>query len=82
MRAAAFDDAIRLQREVVRIEKLALDAGTGVQTDYFAAQAELLRMRSAAVNARALVTQARVEIARLSGELTPDWITINIERIP
>jgi outer membrane protein TolC len=51
-RRSALADAASQSEEVVRIERLALDAGAGVQTDYLAADAELLRVRAALTDAR------------------------------
>lgn len=81
-RASSLDEAATQQQEVVRIEKLSLDTGTGVQTDYLNAEAELFRFRAAATQARAAEMQARAELARLAGTLSPQWITTNLERIP
>lgn len=81
-RVIALIDAARQQQEVVRIEKLSLDTGTGIQTDYLDAEAELFRYRASATQARAAEMQARAELARLAGTLSPQWITTNLERIP
>ena len=78
-RATALEGALAQATEVVRIEKLALDEGAGVQTDYLAAEAELLRMRSALTDARYAVLLARVELARVTGELGSDWLRTNLE---
>jgi outer membrane protein TolC len=78
-RVAAMARAERHQAEVVRIEKLSLEAGLGTQTDYLRAEAELLRARSALVEARHGEILARIELARVLGELTPDWLAENLE---
>jgi outer membrane protein len=65
--------------EVARIEKLALDAGAGVQTDYVSAEAALLRARAALTEARFAEVVAWVELARALGVLTPSWIEQNVE---
>lgn len=78
-RAEALHAATIQAAEVVRIERLALDAGAGVQTDYLAAEAELLRVRAARSAARAAELGARVELARITGELSMEWLEHNLE---
>lgn len=78
-RAEALRAATMQAEEVVRIERLALDAGAGVQTDYLAAEAELLRVRAAWSAARAAELAARVELARITGELSIEWLEQNLE---
>lgn len=68
-RTAALATAARHHEEVVRIERLALDAGAGTQTDWLAAEAALLTARSAWIEARHAEVAARLELARLSGTL-------------
>jgi outer membrane protein len=65
--------------EVARIEALALDAGAGVQTDFLRAQAELFQARAALAQARHGEILARIELARVAGELSLDWIQDNME---
>ncbi|MGH7445044.1 MAG: TolC family protein [Longimicrobiales bacterium] len=77
-RATAFDAALTAQEEVVRIERLALVEGAGTQTDYLAAEAELLRTRAALTEASHAAIAARIEIARITGELTPAWLADNL----
>jgi outer membrane protein TolC len=64
--------------EVARIEKLALDAGSGVQTDYMTAEAQLLGVRASLTEARTAEAGARIELARVSGELSEDWLKSNL----
>jgi outer membrane protein len=78
-RGAAWRSAVAQTEEVVRIERLALDTGAGVQTDWLAAQSELLRARASLTEARYDELVARVELARVMGELTMSWITNNVE---
>lgn len=78
-RADAWRAAVEQNAEVVRIERLALDAGAGVQTDYLNAEADLLRARAALVQAQAAELNARIELARLSGALSLEWIAENVE---
>lgn len=78
-RAEALRAGAQQADEVVRIERLALEAGAGVQTDYLTAEAELLRVRAAWSAARAAEIGARVELARIVGELSIDWLQQNLE---
>jgi outer membrane protein TolC len=78
-RAVAWRAAVEQSEEVARIERLALDTGGGVQTDYLAAEAELLRARAALTEARYAELVARVELARAVGELTVEWLAVNVE---
>ncbi|MBI4410345.1 MAG: TolC family protein [Gemmatimonadetes bacterium] len=81
-RVAALAAAVEQSAEVARIEKLALDAGAGVQTDYLRAEAELFTARAALTAARHGEIAARVELARLTGELSPEWLARNLESGP
>jgi outer membrane protein len=74
-RAASLAEAEASYAEVLRIEKLRLSAGAGVETDYLRAEADLLGARAAAVEARNRAAAARAELARIAGELTPEWLT-------
>ena len=74
--------SVQHQTEVVRIEQLSLDSGSGTQTDYLRAEADLLRARSALVEAEHTEIAAHVELARVLGELTPEWIDANLESEP
>ncbi len=78
-RVQALETAVAQAVEVARIEKLALDAGSGVQTDYLTAEAQLLSARASLTQARAAEAAARIELARLLGELSPDWLRANLE---
>lgn len=78
-RAAAWQAAVEQSQEVVRIERLALDTGAGVQTDYLAAEAELLRARAALTGAQYTELVASVELVRALGELSEEWIARNLE---
>lgn len=75
----AVSRAVEHQAEVVRIEILTLEEGAGTQTDYLAAEAELLRVRSALIEARHRHIAARVELARVVGELDAAWLNENLE---
>lgn len=79
---AALTRAVQHQTEVVRIEQLSLEAGQGTQTDYLRAEADLARARSLQVEALHAEIAARVELARVLGELTLDWLETNLETAP
>jgi outer membrane protein len=78
-RSAAWRAAVEQLAEVVRIERLALDTGGGVQTDYLNAEAELLRARASLTESRYAALVAHVELARAAGDLTAEWIAMNVE---
>lgn len=73
-RAAALESATDQSAEVARIERLSMDVGSGIQTDYLDAEAALLRVRASLIEAHNAEFSARVELARLTGELTREWI--------
>jgi outer membrane protein TolC len=77
-RTAAWQAAVSQSEEVARIERLALETGAGTQTDYLAAEAELLRVRAAWMDARFAEVVARVELARATGELGMAWVEENL----
>lgn len=68
--------------EVARIEKLRLEAGAGTQTDYLEAEAELLGARASLVEARHRTIAARVELARVVGELDVAWVEAALKEVP
>jgi outer membrane protein TolC len=76
---AALANVVQHQTEVARIERLSLEAGAGTQTDYLRAEADLSRARSLLVEAQHAEIAARVELARVIGELTPEWLAGNLE---
>ncbi|UCC71453.1 MAG: TolC family protein [Gemmatimonadota bacterium] len=76
---SALRRAVQHQTEVVRIEQLSLEAGAGTQTDYLRAEADLARARSLLVEAQHAEIAARAELARVVGELTPEWLVNNVE---
>lgn len=81
-RVTALTAATAQSEEVVRIERLALDAGAGVQSDYLRAEAALLSARAALVEARHVEIAARIELARATGVLTLDWLAEHLEVAP
>ena len=75
-RAAVESLRVAVQRfeEVTRIEKLRLETGVGTQTDYLRSEADLMQSRAGLAAARYRSMMARVEIARITGDLDPAWI--------
>lgn len=82
VRVTALDAAAEQAAEVARITALARDVGDGTQTDYLIAEANLFRARSALVQARHGVIAARVELARVLGQLNRNWIVTSLETQP
>mgnify|MGYP006279138211 CR=1 FL=1 len=78
----ALEVAVRQSAEVARIEALALAAGAGVQTDFLRAQAELFQARASLAQARHGEILAGIQLARIRGELSLDWIQENMEMEP
>lgn len=75
----AVGTAVEHLAEVARIEQLSLQEGAGTQTDYLRAEAELRRASAALVRARHAEIAARVELASLTGTLSPQWINDMLE---
>ena len=68
--------------EIVRIEQLTLDAGTGVQAEYLRAQANLRETRARLAQVRHTEIAARLELSRLSGDLDVGWLEQSLEMTP
>jgi outer membrane protein len=68
--------------EVARVQKLLLDNGAGTQTDYLAAEADLLTARASLAEGEQAVVLTRVDLARAAGRLTLDWLSANLETRP
>lgn len=81
-RVAALTTAVAQFDEVVRIRRLTLETGSGTQTDYLDAETDLLRARASLVDARHSEIAARVELARVAGELTPAWLAATLREMP
>ena len=81
-RVAALESAVAQSQEVERIEKLALDVGTVVQTDYLDAEAKLFSAQAGLIQARHAEIAARVDLARILGELSRTWLARNVESLP
>ena len=82
VRVAAVEEAVDHLSEVARIERLSLDAGAGTQTEYLRSEAELLRARAMLIEARNTEIAARVELARIVGQLNPTWLEHELENTP
>jgi outer membrane protein TolC len=77
----ALESAVEQAAEVARIEALALEVGSGIQTDFLRAQSDLFQARAALSQARHGEVMASVQLARVTGELTLDWLQANMEVI-
>ena len=73
-RETSLGEAEARYAEVLRIERLRLSAGAGVESDYLRAEADLLAARANAAEARNRVAAARAELARVAGELSEEWV--------
>ena len=71
----ALVSAVAQSEEVERIRLLSVQVGSGTETDYLDAEATLLSNRAALVQARHAEIAARIELARVTGVLTPEWLT-------
>ncbi|MDZ7778932.1 MAG: TolC family protein [Gemmatimonadota bacterium] len=78
-RESALAASVTQWEEVTRIEALALDAGSGVQSDLLAAEASLFRARAGLARARYDRVLARVRLARARGTLNRDWLARALE---
>ncbi len=81
-RVGALQTAVAQSQEVERIERLALDVGTAVQTDYLDAEAKLFSDQASLIQARHAEIAARVDLARAVGELSSAWLARNVESLP
>jgi len=73
-RAGSLEEAVARFAEVVRVERLRLENGVGIEGDYLDAEADLLAARAAATEARYGIVAARAELARVEGALTVSWL--------
>ena len=81
-RAQALQASVAQWTEVVRIEALALEEGSGVQQDYLGAEAALFTARAEQLRARYQEILALVRRASARGGLTRDWIDQALEIEP
>ncbi|MFQ5549687.1 MAG: TolC family protein [Gemmatimonadales bacterium] len=73
-RREALARAVELREEVARVELLALENGSGVQSDYLAADSDLFRARTDLIGATNDLITARLELAAAMGQLTTGWL--------
>lgn len=73
-RAESLDEAVARFDEVVRVERLRLASGVGIESDYLEAEADLLAARAAATEARYGIVAAGAELARVEGALSVRWL--------
>lgn len=78
-RAEALAASVAQWTEVARIETLAIEAGSGVQSDLLRAQAALFQSTSGHISARYQAVLARVSLARADGSLTTESLTRALE---
>ena len=77
-RAVSLRTAVDRSEEVARIERLRLDTGTGVQSDYLQAEATLLSLRAALSEVDHGAVLARIRLAKAVGELDEGWLEENL----
>jgi len=78
-RVQALVSAAEQSDAVAQIERTALEVGSGTQTDYLEALAIALQTHSQLIEARHTEIAARIELARVTGQLSPAWIATNVE---
>jgi outer membrane protein len=78
-RVLALRRAVEQSEAVAEVERTALEVGSGTQTDYLQALASLLAARSSLIEARHGEIAARIELARATGALSPDWLARTLE---
>jgi outer membrane protein len=78
-RVLALQSAVEQSDAVVQVERTALEVGSGTQTDYLDALALALQARSSLIEARHAEIAARIELARITGELSPEWLVRHLE---
>ena len=78
-RVAALEAAVAASDAVVMTERTALEIGSGTQTDYLDALTDLLRERAGLIEARHAEITARIELARVTGALSPDFLARHLE---
>ncbi len=81
-RVESLETAVSRFEEVARIEKLLRETGSGTETDYLDAEADLLTTRASLVEARHGEIAARVELARVIGQLSLSWLAKTVSDRP
>lgn len=78
-RVLALRSAVETSDAVVQVERTSLDVGSGTQTDYLDALAQLLQARSSLIEAAHAEIAAHIELARVTGALSPEWLAQRLE---
>ena len=78
-RAEALAAAVRSSDDVARVEKVALDVGAGVVSDYLGALADLFEIRATEIRARHAILRSEVELAEATGALDLEWLEDRLE---
>jgi outer membrane protein len=78
-RVVALEAAVTASEAVVLSERTALEIGAGTQTDYLDALTDLLRERAGLIEARHAEIIARIELARVTGALSPAFLAQSLE---
>jgi outer membrane protein TolC len=78
-RAGALEVAVVQWEEVARIEALALEAGSGIQSDLLRSQAGLFQARAGHIRARYDAVLSRIGLARAEGTLDRSWMDEALE---
>lgn len=78
-RVLALKSAVEASDAVVQVERTSLDVGSGTQTDYLDALAQLLQARSSLIEAAHAEIAAHIELARVTGALSPEWLAQHLE---
>jgi outer membrane protein TolC len=81
-RITSLEAAVTSTEEVSRIERLRLEVGTGIQTDYLRAESDLLLTRANWIEVRYAEIRAHVELARVTGALDHDWLEAHLRNEP
>ncbi|MFI5208327.1 MAG: TolC family protein, partial [Gemmatimonadales bacterium] len=78
-RVLALRSAVETSDAVVQVERTSLEVGSGTQTDYLDALAQLLEARSSLIEATHAEITAHIELARVTGALSPEWLAQRLE---
>jgi outer membrane protein TolC len=81
-RIESLSTAVARFDEVSRIEKLRLETGVGTEVDYIRAEADRVAAEAGLIEARYAEIAARAELARVAGNLSPEWVTEHLRSEP
>jgi len=81
-RVTALEAAAGHLAEVARIEALALESGAGVEAEFLRAEADARRARAQLAEARAARLLADIQLARVTGDLSIEWLRTHVETTP